>query len=116
MQIELDANDITKMYQSAEEEQVALLVSAAKKQRSEVKLRDLTNEDRKLFDAAKNKELQSWLDTGTIQRICRQQIPKENVLRCRWLLTWKDMGEIDKTNKTPKARLIVLGCEDPQLC
>ena len=116
MQIELDVNEISKMCQTDEEEQVALLVSAAKKQRSEIKLKDLSNEDRKLFDAAKNKELQSWLDTGTIQRICRQQIPKENVLRCRWLLTWKDMGEINKTTKTPKARLIVLGYEDPQLC
>ena len=116
MQIELDVNEISKMCQTDGEEQVALLVSAAKKQRSEIKLKDLSNEDRKLFDAAKNKELQSWLDTGTIQRICRQQIPKENVLRCRWLLTWKDMGEINKTTKTPKARLIVLGYEDPQLC
>ena len=115
-EIELGMHDVIRMHNSENEEQVALLVSAAKKQRSEVKLKDLNAEERRLFDAAKNKELQSWLDTGTIQRICRNQIPKENVLRCRWLLTWKDMGETDKTTKTPKARLIVLGYEDPQLC
>ena len=116
MEIELDAHDVSKMHGAEHEEQVAFLVSSAKKQRSEVKLKELNAEDRKLFDMAKDKELQSWLDTGTIQKICRHQIPKENVLRCRWLLTWKDMGDTEKVTKAPKARLIVLGYEDPQLC
>lgn len=81
-----------------------------------MKIKDLSAEDRKRFDAAKDKELQSRLDTGTIQKVLRHQIPKENVMRCRWLLTWKDMSDENKESKVPKARLIVLGYEDPQSC
>ena len=117
MEIDLAFSDVMKMYQAQEQDHVALLTSAAKKQRSEVKLKDLISAERTLFEKAKEKELQSWLDTGTIQRICRGQIPKENVLRCRWLLTWKETNDDQQhPTKSPKARLIVLGYEDPQLC
>ena len=83
MEVDLDVQDLVKMHNADAEHQVALLVSAAKKQRSEIKLKDLNGKDRQLFDAARDKELQSWRDTGTIQCICRGQIPKENVLRGR---------------------------------
>eukprot|EP00435_Cladocopium_sp_Y103_P055151 s532_g18.t1 len=116
MEIELSLPQVMEMYKADEQEHVTLLTTAAKKQRSEVRLKDLTSTDRKLFEQAKNKELQSWLDTGTIQRIFRGQIPKENILRCRWLLTWKEVEEQNQSARVPKARLIVLGYEDPQLC
>ena len=50
----------------------------------------LTPEEQKLFVEAKEKEIQSWLDTRTVCRILRQKIPESSILRCRWILTWKD--------------------------
>ena len=115
--IDLGLQEINQLLNKPEEEHSTFLVSAAKKQRSEVKLKDLTNQERELFESAKAKEIQSWLDTETIQRICRGQIPRENVLKCRWLLTWKEnVDDPNKPARAPKARLIVLGYQDPLLC
>ena len=47
------------------------------------------------------------------------QIPEETLLRCRWILTWKPTDPSDlaedssKPKHVPKARLVVLGYEDP---
>ena len=102
-----------------------LLATNAKKQRTEVKLSTLTNAERQEFEEAEGKEVQNWLQTGTIARILRNQIPPEEVLRCRWILTWKPLDQQDqqkmlsetgklKTHKA-KARLVVLGYLDPHL-
>ena len=51
----------------------------------------------------------------------RNQIAPEQILRCRWILTWKPVDEADRDpNKTnnarkAKARLVVLGYLDPQI-
>ena len=98
-------------------EQIAFLASAAKRQRAEIKERDLSPSEMKLFQGAKNKEIQSWLSTETVRRIARNQIPEEQILRSRWVLTWKP---VDPTTQDPnpqpkaKARLVILGYEDPQ--
>jgi predicted metal-binding protein len=99
---------------------MAFLVSAAKRQRSEVKFSTLNTEERRLFTEAKNKEVESWLNTETVVKILRHQIPKENILRCRWILTWKAPEEAAESTsksqsnqKRAKARLVVLGFEDP---
>ena len=101
----------------------AFLVSAAKKQKTEVKLTTLSPMERKLFADAKEKELQSWMDTQTICRILRHQIPEQNVLRCRWILTWKDAENNThlstdgkhSANRKAQARLVILGYQDPEL-
>ena len=95
------------------------VASAAKRQRAEVRLQELTPEQVQEFDKAKVKEVDQWLSTETVKRIFRNQIPEENILRCRWVLTWKDLDEIDaakegKTRKA-KARLVILGFEDPNI-
>lgn len=97
----------------------AFLVSSAKKQRSEVKLKDLTTEQKKDFEKAKEKEVDQWLSTGTVRAILRDRIPAANILRSRWILTWKDVDEIEAKeigqNKEAKARLVIMGYEDPNL-
>ena len=70
-------------------------VNSARRKRVEVSERKLTESDRKLFKKAKELELQSWLD-------------QERVMRARWVLTWKSTGKA-------KARLCVLGFQDPDL-
>jgi len=100
---------------------MAFLVSAAKRQRSEVKISTLGAHDRKLFEEAKTKEVDSWLSTSTVCRILPHQVPTENILRCRWILTWKDADDsgVPKTahpsRQKAKARLVVLGFEDPMV-
>lgn len=97
---------------------MSFVATAAKRQRSEVKLCQLSEQERKLFHDAKVKEIDSWLSTDTVTRTLRHQIPQENLLRCRWILTWQptDPSEITKAGKprhVPKARLVLLGYEDP---
>ena len=121
LEVEVNNHDIAKWKHSSNPEEMSFLVSAAKRQRSEVKLSTLTPEQRKLFIDAKDKEIGSWLSTNTVERILRHQVPTENILRCRWILTWKpidpenpnDPKEALKPKVVPKARLVVLGYEDP---
>ena len=119
-------------YVPSEEESWMLLATASKKQRSEVKLSNLSDDELREFQMAKQAEVENWIKTGTISAILRNQIPEEQVLRCRWILTWKpldnanQMDEPEKgqrKSKSPnaprthkaKARLVVLGYLDPQL-
>lgn len=95
------------------------LATTAKKQRAEVKLSTLSQEQKQQFEQAKNKEIDQWLDTETVRRILRSKIPMENIMRCRWILTWKDLDPNDlkpgDSRHKPKARLVVLGYEDPNI-
>ena len=99
---------------------LTLAATAAKRQRSEVKIKDLSNQERKEFDVAKGKEIDQWLATETVRKILRHKIPEKNILRCRWVLTWKDLDAVDAAkegkSRKAKARLVILGYEDPDLC
>ena len=55
-----------------------------------------------------------WLQTSAIRRILRSRLNPEQILRSRWVLTWKPPEEGSNV-KGAKARLLVLGYEDPQL-
>ena len=115
--VDIGLQDINCWRQEEQPYQMAFLVSAAKRQRSEVKLHQLTQADRELFRIAKDKEIQSWLSTETVCRVLRHQIPQENIMRCRWILTWKPVDSEESKERNPKlvpkARLVVLGYEDP---
>ncbi len=118
-EVDIAPQDIERWRSEEQPHQMAFLASAAKRQRSEVKMHQLTEEEKKMFRQAKDKEIQSWLSTETVCRILRSQVPQENIMRCRWILTWKPTdSEGDQKEKmtpklTPKARLVVLGYEDP---
>ena len=116
-EIVIQDQDIERWKTEDQPTEMAFLVSAAKRQKSEVRLRDLDPKEVELFKKAKQGEINNWLSTGTVKRIFRNQIPEDQILRCRWLLTWKNVeqpahGEPDQK---AKARLIVLGYLDPQL-
>lgn len=118
-EIMLSEGDIQNWRQEEDPHECAFIVSAAKKQRSEVRLTSLSADDKRLFEKAKNQEIDSWISTGTIAKILRHQIPAENIMRCRWILTWKSLDPEESkkwgSNRKPKARLVVLGYEDPQI-
>ena len=99
-----------------------LLATQGKKQRSEVRLTELSSSERQEFETAKQKEVANWIQTGTISKILRNQIPESQILKCRWILTWKpiDPTEVDDTSDHPKthkakARLVILGYMDPKI-
>ena len=129
-EVNVNQRDIDHWKEETRPREMAFLVSAAKRQRSEVKISNLNAADRKLFEEAKNKEINSWLATETVTRILRHQVPQENVMRCRGILTWKDVDSVSTRGSTtvsnnaaqkvparqvPKARLVVLGFEDPMV-
>ena len=122
MALTLTATEVEQCLQRDQyDDQIAFLASAAKRQKVEVRERDLTPGDLELFLQAKNKEVNSWLSTETVRRISRNMIPEDQILRSRWVLTWKPIDPAENTESTnkspmkPKARLVVLGFEDPQL-
>ena len=100
--------DIQAWRDSPDPEEMFILVSAAKRQRAEVKLTELTASERAEFQVAKEAEVSNWLKTGTVQKMLRSQLAPEQVLRCRWVLTWKPIEESDrdpsKPNNTRKAK------------
>eukprot|EP00434_Breviolum_minutum_P025492 symbB.v1.2.022525.t1/scaffold1944.1/size145740/2 len=116
----MDYDEVTDCSRKNFEDQIAFLASAAKRQRAEVKEKTLTPEDKKLFLTAKQKEISSWLSTETVRKIARSQIPEEQILRSRWVLTWKPLdqtGQEGENNHQYKAktRLVILGFEDPHI-
>ena len=95
-------------------EYLPCLTAAAKRSRNEVKYGDLTSKERELFQAAKQKELQCWLDTKTVQAILRDRIHPSRIMSSRWILTWKEDPTSD-SGKKAKARLVVKGFQDPDI-
>ena len=114
-------DDIEQWKQEEDPTDLIFVASAAKRQRSEIKLSTLSPSEQKEFQKAKESEIQNWLKTGTVSRICRSLIPEDQVLRCRWICTWKplDQEEIEMNKGTKhhkaKARLVILGYLDPKI-
>ena len=87
----------------------------AKLRRVEVSFRKLSNEDQKLFEKAMQKESNSWIE-NKVTSLCKSKgIPTEKVIKARWVLTWKKSSDPDDRTKTPKARLVLVGWQDPDL-
>ena len=113
--------DIDNWKRESRPHECSFLATAAERQRAEVKLTTLSPSERAEFQKAKENEIQNWLKTGTISRIMRDQVPPDQVLRCRWILTWKPIDEQEKAqlqgtkNHKAKARLVILGYLDPKI-
>ena len=62
-------------------------------------------------------DLSCWLSTNSFKPILRQKLNPDQILRSRWVLTWKDGESVDgkPAQKGAKARLVVLGHIDPQM-
>ena len=63
------------------------MASKPKKQHVEVRYRDLDRKERQLFDEAKRKEVQAWVDHGTVKKLTKGTLNPEQIMRCRWILT-----------------------------
>ena len=116
-EILLTCEDVQKCLGKTYSQQEAFLASAAKRQKIEVKTKDLSKEDQEKFLKAKEKEIDQWISTDTVRRILRNRIPENQLLRTRWVLTWKSLDPVEQKElgctKKAKARLVILGYEDP---
>ena len=115
-EVDVNQQDFSNWQQEPSAHDMAFLVSAAKKQRAEVKLSTLNHAEKAEFQKAKEKEIENWIKTGTISKILRDQIPYDQILRCRWILTWKDVDpgsqnaiQVSGKRVKAKARLVILG-------
>eukprot|EP00435_Cladocopium_sp_Y103_P000139 s3655_g1.t1 len=101
--------------------ELVMTATELRKKRVEVKLKDVGEEDQLRFAAAKDKEVRAWLSHKTVQRVAKGKIPENAIMRCRWLLSWKGAngdeppGELSLDGKRAKARLVVIGYEDPDI-
>ena len=89
----------------------AFVTSAAKKGRKEVFERQMSLEERRKFDPAKQKEIKNYVVNELLEKLePHEKPPRESILRMRWLLEYRlDENE----NKSPKARIVILGYLDP---
>ena len=115
----IDDRDIDPNGAGLSSADLAYIVSASKKQRNEVKLQQLSPDEKAEFDKAMTSEINNWLKTGTVKKLLRNQVAEHDIIRCRWILTWKpldpqDVGPGQRPFKA-KARLVILGFMDPQL-
>ncbi|CAE7239120.1 RE1 [Symbiodinium sp. CCMP2592] len=85
------------------------------KRRVEVSLRKLGAADRNRFKGAMRKEWQSWLENKVTTIVKGKGIPKSRVIGSRWVLTWKKSSDPDDKTLSPKARLVLVGFQDPDL-
>jgi hypothetical protein len=104
--------------------QQVFLTSTAKKRRVEVREKRLTAAEREMFRQAKSKEWASFIDNNVVELACSKGIDPARVIGSRWVLTWKTVDERDttadaktgkKATKIAKARLVILGYQDPDL-
>ena len=114
LEIPLKPRDVRKLLEEDDPLEMSYIASAGKRARVEVSLKTLTSDERQMFDLAKQKELTCWLQTNAVRKILRHRLNPEQILRSRWVLTWKSPEDANGSPKA-KARLVVLGYEDPQL-
>ena len=80
------------------------------KRKAEVSLKNLTTEERKMFEEAKDKEVDQWISNAVFKIVRRAGIPIKRTMAMRWILTWKEAPEGTKA----KARLVAKGLHRPR--
>ncbi len=105
---------------------------------AEVCYRKLSNEDKRLFNNAKDSEVSSFLRTAAVRRCLDEEELREakhsgRILKSRWVLVWKSVPDESREEalddarsntktthrkdgtKKAKARIVVLGYQHPDL-
>ena len=117
LEVPMSEHDLQSWWASGKPEAFAQVASASKRARAEVQLKTLTLEDRILFEKAKDAELNCWIQTSALRPILRKHLNPNQILKSRWVLTWKPIDDPapNQPTRKAKARLVVLGFQDPQL-
>ena len=77
------------------------------KKQAEIKWKDIPRERLADFQKAKDKEINQWLQQGAV-KLASKTAPPGRLIRMRWLYTIKQDG-------SAKARIVLIGYEDPDL-
>ncbi len=56
-------------------------------------MRKLTEAEKKLFEEAKDKELDSGISAEAVAPAPKKGIPLSRLMKMRWVLTWKEAPE-----------------------
>ena len=117
LEIPMKPSDLDAWYHETNPEEMCHVAAASQRARAEVQVKTLTPAERKLFDVAKDNELSCWISTNSLKPILRQKLNPDQILRSRWVLTWKDVeaDENKPAHRKAKARLVVLGYMDPKI-
>ena len=117
LEVPMSEHDIHRWFQADKPEECVHVATAGRRARSEVQVENLCLEDRILFEKAKDAELNCWLQTNALRPILRRSLNPEQILKSRWVLTWKPIDDAPPggPSKKAKARLVVLGFQDPRL-
>lgn len=96
-------------------EECLVVTPKSKLRRVEVNFRKLSPQDKKLFVGAMKKEWNSWIE-NKVTSLCKGKgIPADRIIKARWVLVWKKSSDPDDRTRTPKARLALVGWQDPEL-
>jgi hypothetical protein len=91
------------------------VVTSLRKKRVEVNEKRLRAEEREMMNAAKGQEIREFLEEAVVTRLQNgEYIDPAEVMKMRWVLTWKK-DEQNPGKQKAKARLVVLGFQDPYL-
>ena len=80
---------------------LSFMLSEAKR-KTEVSLRNLTADERRLMQEAKDKEVDQWISNAVFKVVRRSGVPLNRIMAMRWILQWKEAPEGTKA----KARLV----------
>ena len=114
LEVPLKVKDMKHWMREGTSEHLATVAAASKRARAEVCVKDLTRAEQELFEKAKAKEISCWLQTSAIRATLRRKLNPDQILKSRWILTWKAPEEGEHQRRA-KARLVVLGFQDPKL-
>ena len=137
LKIEFDVGDLSNRQRKfLERNPVSFMVK--KMRDSEVSIARLSPSDRRLFERAKMKEVESFLKHEAVRKCLdleevKQAFDRNRIIRARWVLTWKPIPPEDRESavqdaksnvktthtadgsKKAKARIVLLGFEHPSL-
>ena len=93
----------------------AFVVTGLWKRRVEITEKHLTPEERELIRLAKGKEVKEFVREKVVERVRdSEHVAVDDIMKMRWVLTWKKDPD-SPLGKKGKARLVVLGFQDPYL-
>ena len=93
----------------------AYVVTAIRKRRVEVNEKRLNPEEKEMMRTAKGKEVREFVKEKVVTRLVEgEHVNPEDVMKMRFVLTWKQDPN-EPGGKRGKARLVVLGFQDPYL-
>ena len=113
LSVDISDQDVLKWSASAKPEEMAWVANVCKRGggggggggggRAEVSVKNLSLEEKVLFEKAKDAELNCWIQTSALKPILRRKLNPEQILRSRWILTWKAIT-MKKTTPNPSEK------------